>query len=160
MKDIYTISKIRNSILALRDWELVLLILLLNFLNNYIFSVVSDLFDISLSKGFDDNYTIKEKIVLFVVVAPLIETLLFQYLVIEICKSFKMRLKYCCFISAFVFASFHLYNVFYFLFAFTGGLLFAFLYIKGNSQKKAILLPLVAHTIYDGSVFIIKTYLT
>ena len=152
------IAKLRNILLGLRDWELILLVILLNFLNNYMFFVVSDFFEISLNKGFNDNYTIKEKLVLFIVIAPLIETLLFQYAVIEICKSIKMRLKYCCFLSAFVFALFHLYNVFYFWFTFIGGLLFAFLYAKGENKKKAIALPLIAHTIYNGFVFIVKTY--
>ncbi|TDX14330.1 CPBP family intramembrane glutamic endopeptidase [Flavobacterium sp. S87F.05.LMB.W.Kidney.N] len=153
-------SKIKNIVFGLKRWELILLVILLNFLNNYIFSVISNLFDISLNKGFNDSYTVKEKIVLFVLVAPLIETLLFQYVVIEIFKSLKMKLKYCCVLSAFVFASFHLYNIFYFLYAFTGGLLFAFLYIRGKNQKGAILLPLVAHIIYNGFVFFIKTYVT
>ncbi|MXO04046.1 CPBP family intramembrane glutamic endopeptidase [Flavobacterium sp. HBTb2-11-1] len=96
--------------------------------------------------------------VLFVIAAPLIETLLFQYAVIEIFKSIKVKLKYCCFLSAFIFASFHLYNIFYFLYAFVGGLLFAFLYVRGKNQKNAILLPLVTHIIYNGLVFISKYY--
>lgn len=152
------ITKVKNIVFGFRQWELILLIVVLNFFNNYMFSVVSDFFDIPLSKGFKDHYTFKEKIVLFVIVAPLIETLLFQYLVIEICKTIKMRLRYCCFISAIIFASFHLYNVFYFLYTFAGGLLFAFLYLRGKNQKNAILLPLVAHTLYNGIVFIIKYY--
>lgn len=154
------ISKIKNVILGLRQWELIFLIMLLNFLNNYLFSLISNFFDISLNKGFNDQYTIKEKVVLFVIVAPLIETLLFQYTVIEICKSIKMRLRYCCIISAFTFGLLHLYNIFYFLYAFSGGLLFAFLYVRGKNQKNAIILPLVAHTIYNGIVFVVKSYFT
>ncbi|MET3026306.1 CPBP family intramembrane glutamic endopeptidase [Flavobacterium sp. UW10123] len=153
------ISKIKNIVFGLKPWELILLVILLNFLNNYMFSVISNLFNISLNKGFNDHYTIKEKIVLFVLAAPLIETLLFQYGAIEIFKSLKIKLRHCCLLSAFVFASFHLYNVFYFLYAFAGGLLFAFLYVKGKNQKNAILLPLVAHIIYNGIVFISKSYL-
>ncbi|WP_433835642.1 lysostaphin resistance A-like protein [Flavobacterium anhuiense] len=152
------IAKIKNTILGLRQWELILLIVLLNFLNSYIFSIISDFFGIALNKGFNDQYTIKEKIVLFVIVAPLMETLLFQYAVIEIFKSLKVKLKYCCFISALSFALMHLYNIFYFLYAFAGGLLFAFLYIRGKNQKNAIVLPLIAHTIYNGIVFILKIY--
>ncbi|KAF2082815.1 CPBP family intramembrane glutamic endopeptidase [Flavobacterium sharifuzzamanii] len=153
------ISRIKNIVFGLKQWELILLIILLNFTNNYLFSVISNLFDISLNKGFNYHYTIKEKIVLFVIAAPLIETLLFQYAVIEILKSIKIKLIYCCFLSAFVFASFHLYNIFYFLYAFVGGLLFAFLYVRGKNQKNAILLPLVTHIIYNGIVFISKYYL-
>lgn len=152
------ISKIKNIILNLRSWELIVFVIVLNFLNNYIFFVISNFLNISLNKGFNNNYTFNEKIVLFIIVAPLIETLLFQYIVIEIFKSIKIRLKYCCILSAFVFASMHLYNIFYFLYAFVGGLMFAFLYTRGKNQKYAMLLPLIAHTIYNGIVFIIKTY--
>jgi len=152
------ILKIKNIILSLRKWELILLVIILNFLNNYVFSIFSTFFNISLNKGFNYNYTINEKIVLFVIVAPLIETLLFQCLVIEIASSFKIKTIYCCVLSALAFASSHLYNVFYFTYAFVSGLMFAFLYTRGSNQKYAILLPLTTHVIYNGIVFIIKTY--
>lgn len=151
------ISKVKNTILSLREWELVLLVLVLNFLNNYIFSVVSTFFNISLNKGFNNNYTFNEKIVLFLIVAPLIETLLFQCIVIEIAKSLKIRTIYCCILSALAFALSHIYNIFYFTYAFMGGLMFAFLYTRGKNQY-AILLPLITHIIYNTIVFIIKTY--
>ncbi|MEO8255655.1 MAG: CPBP family intramembrane glutamic endopeptidase [Flavobacterium sp.] len=141
-----------------KQWQLVLIVILLNFLNNYIFSIVSKHFSISLNKGFNDNYSITEKIVLFIIIGPVIETLLFQYVVIEICKDQKMALKYSCLVSAFIFASIHLYNVFYFLYAFVTGLMFACLYLAGKNQKNAILLPLVTHFIYNGIAFIGKTY--
>lgn len=153
------IAKIKDVILSLNYWQLILLIIVLNFLNNYIFSVVSDLFDVPLNQGFNDHYTMKEKIVLFIFVGPLIETLLFQYAVIEISKSTKMAVKYCCLLSAFAFASFHLYNVFYFSYTFVAGLLFAYLYTRGKNQRSAILLPFIAHVIYNGIVFITKYYL-
>ncbi|WJS94594.1 CPBP family intramembrane metalloprotease [Flavobacterium johnsoniae] len=152
------IAKIKSFVLDLKHWQLILLVILLNFLNNYIFSVVSDLFDVPLNEGFNDHYTIKEKIVLFIIVAPFIETLLFQYAVIEISKSIKMALKYCCLVSAFAFAAFHLYNFFYFSYAFVTGLLFAYLYTRGKNQRSAILLPFIAHVIYNGIVFIGKYY--
>ncbi|TPG45256.1 CPBP family intramembrane glutamic endopeptidase [Flavobacterium pectinovorum] len=152
------ISKIKNIALSLREWELILLVIVLNFLNNYIFSVVSTFFNISLNKGFNNNYTFNEKIVLFLIVAPLIETLLFQCIVIEMAKSLKIKTIYCCILSAFLFALSHIYNIFYFTYAFMGGLMFAFLYTRGKNQKYAILLPLITHIIYNSIVFIIKTY--
>lgn len=154
------IAKIKCIVLDLKQWQLVLLIILLNFLNNYIFSVFSDLFDVPLNQGFEDHYTFNEKLVLFVIVGPLVETLLLQYVVIEIFKSTKIALKYCCLLSALVFALLHLYNVFYFLYAFVSGLLFAFLYIRGKSERNSILLVLIAHTIYNGIAFIMKSYLS
>ncbi|MRX41313.1 CPBP family intramembrane metalloprotease [Flavobacterium sp. LC2016-23] len=152
------VSNIKKKVQSFQQWQLVVIVLLLNFLNNYIFAILAKHFSISLNKGFDDNYSFTEKIVLFIIIGPIIETLLFQYVVIEICKDQKMALKYCCLLSAFIFASLHLYNVFYFLYAFVTGLLFAYLYVAGKNEKDAILLPLVTHIIYNGIAFIGKTY--
>lgn len=152
------VSNIKKKVQSFQQWQLVVIVLLLNFLNNYIFAILAKHFSISLNKGFDDNYSFTEKIVLFIIIGPIIETLLFQYVVIEICKDQKMALKYCCLLSAFIFASLHLYNVFYFLYAFVTGLLFAYLYLAGKNEKNAILLTLVTHIIYNGIAFIGKTY--
>lgn len=152
------LSNIKKKVQSFQQWQLVVIVLLLNFLNNYIFAILAKHFSISLNKGFEDNYSFTEKIVLFIIIGPIIETLLFQYVVIEIGKDQKMALKYCCLLSAFIFASLHLYNVFYFLYAFVTGLLFAYLYLAGKNEKNAILLPLVAHIIYNGIAFIGKTY--
>lgn len=152
------ITKLKKIIQHLQQWQLVLVVILLNLLNSYTFNVLAEFFGSNLNKGFNENYTINEKIVLFIIVAPLIETCLFQYAVIEICKSQKMALKYCCLVSALIFASMHLYNVFYFLFAFVAGLLLACLYVTGRSVKNSVLITLTAHTIYNGIVFIMKIY--
>ncbi|BFM41779.1 hypothetical protein CFS9_04200 [Flavobacterium sp. CFS9] len=152
------ILKIKETIKNLHQWQLALIVIILNFLNSYIFYVIAKLFNSDLGRGFNENYTINEKLVLFVIVGPLLETVLFQYAVIEICKSGKMALKYCCLLSALVFASTHLYNVFYFLFAFVAGMLLAILYVKGRSVKNAFLLTLIAHTIYNGIIFIMNVY--
>ncbi|WP_264524783.1 CPBP family intramembrane glutamic endopeptidase [Flavobacterium sp. N502536] len=152
------ITKLKKIIQHLQQWQLVLVVILLNLLNSYTFNVLAEFFGSNLNKGFNENYTINEKIVLFIIVAPLIETCLFQYKVIEICKSQKMALKYCCLVSALIFASMHLYNVFYFLFAFVAGMLLACLYVTGRSVKNSVLITLIAHTIYNSIVFIMKIY--
>lgn len=152
------VVKIKKRIQGFEQWQLVLVVVLLNCLNSYIFEVVATLFSRSSDEGFIENYSNKEKLILFVIVGPILETLLFQYAVIEFCKRKKMALQYCCLLSAFIFASMHLYNVFYFLYAFVTGLLFAYLYLAGKNEKNAILLTLVTHIIYNGIAFIGKTY--
>ena len=152
------ILKIKEIIKSLQQWQLVLIVVLINLLSSYTFSVLAEFFSSDLNKGFDENYTITEKLVLFVIVGPLLETCLFQYGVIEICKSQKMALRYCCLVSALVFAATHLYNVYYFLFAFITGMLLACLYVTGSRVRDSFLITLIAHTIYNGIVFILKVY--
>ncbi|CAI2769216.1 CPBP family intramembrane glutamic endopeptidase [Flavobacterium collinsii] len=152
------ISKIKKNIQDLQQWQLVVIVVLISLLNSYTFSVLAEFLGSDLGKGFNENYTINEKLVLFVIVAPLLETFLCQYSVIEICKRIKMALRYCCLVSALVFASMHLYNVFYFLFAFAGGMMLAGLYVTGRSVKNSFIITLITHTIYNGIVFILNIY--
>lgn len=152
------ISKVKKIFQDLQQWQLLLVVILINLLNSYTFNVLAQFLGSDLGKGFNENYTINEKLVLFVIVAPLLETFLFQYAVIEICKRRKIALRYCCLLSALIFAANHLYNVFYFFFAFVGGVLLAMLYVKGRSVKNSFLLTLIAHTIYNGIIFIMKIY--
>lgn len=152
------IIKIRKTIQNFEQWQLMIIVILLNFLSSFIFSFLADFFSTSLGKGFNHNYSTTEKLVLFVIIAPILETLIFQYAVIEICKRVKIALKYCCFISALAFAFCHLYNIFYFIYTFVAGLMFAYLYTRGANQKQAILYPFIVHIIYNGAVFIDKVY--
>ena len=150
--------KLNTMIKKIKQWQLAIIVILLNFLNSFVFSRVASLFYITLNKGFNDHYSVKEKIILFVIAGPIIETFLFQYAVIEISRSKKIALKYCCLLSAFVFALSHLYNFFYFLYAFVAGLMFAYLYSVGKNSNNAIVLTLITHIIYNGIVFIMKFY--
>lgn len=152
------VSKIKKIAQDSEQWQFMLFIILLNFLSSFIFSTLAELFYSSLGEGFNRNYSFNEKIVLFVIIAPILETLIFQYAIIEICKRIKMALKYCCLVSALAFAIFHLYNIFYFLYAFIAGLMFAYLYIKGKNIRNAILYSLIGHVIYNGIVLIIDCY--
>lgn len=152
------VVKIKKRIQGFEQWQLVLVVVLLNCLNSYIFEVVATLFSRFSDEGFNENYSNKEKLILFVIVGPILETLLFQYTIIEFCKRKKMALEYCCLLSAFIFSSMHLYNVFYFLYAFVAGTLLAFLYLSGKSKKNAILITAAAHIIFNGIVFISKVY--
>ncbi|QSB29101.1 CPBP family intramembrane glutamic endopeptidase [Flavobacterium sp. CLA17] len=152
------VLKIKKTVQSFQQWQLMLIIILLNFLSSYIFEVIATLFSRSSDEGFNENYSNKEKLILFVIVGPILETLLFQYAIIEFCKRKKMALQYCCLLSAFIFASMHLYNIFYFLYAFVGGLMFAYLYLAGRNKKNAILITAATHIIYNGIVYIAKVY--
>lgn len=87
-----------------------------------------------------------------VLAAPLIETIIFQFIIIEILYE-KVRKEIICLISALFFASSHLYNVLYFVFALILGFAFAYLYFIGRVNKKAFQYVYLTHLTYNLIAF-------
>jgi membrane protease YdiL (CAAX protease family) len=143
-------------LIKLDKWKLILLAVLINLLNSFFYSFISNIFfETKLSKGFRPFGSLTEEIILAILVAPLFETFIFQYGVFETFKK-KYNSFTCCLISAFLFGLLHLYNGFYFLFAFFAGLLLAYVYYIGSLTKKGILITLLVHFIYNALAVILK----
>jgi membrane protease YdiL (CAAX protease family) len=142
----------------LDKWKIILLAVIINFLNTFFFSFISNVFfNMKLSKGFRSFDSLMDEIIIAILVAPLVETIIFQYGIIE---TFKSRYKplICCIISAFLFALIHMYNYFYFLFAFFSGLVLAYVYYIGNINRKGILFVFLVHFIYNSIGVILKHF--
>ena len=91
-----------------------------------------------------------------VVVAPFIETLLFQSLIIEIiCKIIKRPRKNICIaviVSSLAFALNHPYSTSYFLITLGAGMILALAYYLGRYRKEsAIILVFLIHSLYNLS---------
>jgi membrane protease YdiL (CAAX protease family) len=89
-----------------------------------------------------------------VILAPLIETLLFQSLIIEIiCKIIKRPRKNICIalmVSSLAFAFNHTYSLGYFIITFFGGTILALAYYLGRYRKEsAIILVYIIHAMYN-----------
>ena len=89
-----------------------------------------------------------------VLVVPLIETLLFQSLIIEIiCKIIKRPRKNICLalmVSSLAFAFNHTYSLGYFIITFFGGIILALAYYLGRYRKEsAIILVFIIHAMYN-----------
>ena len=89
-----------------------------------------------------------------VLVVPLIETLLFQSLIIEIiCKILKRPRKNICIavmVSSLAFAFNHTYSLSYFIITFFGGIILALAYYLGRYRKEsAIILVFIIHSMYN-----------
>ncbi|SHG59185.1 CAAX protease self-immunity [Flavobacterium micromati] len=106
-------------------------------------------------KGFEN---LNEEFILVVFLAPILETLLFQYLIINFFLT-KTKSHYACIISSFAFALQHLYNSFYFIFALFIGFIFAYLFIIGVKKNYGFILVATAHSLYNFIVFILKHFL-
>jgi len=91
-----------------------------------------------------------------VIVVPLIETLLFQSLIIEIiCRIIKRPRKNICIavmVSALAFALNHTYSLGYIIMTFFWGIIFAIAYYLGRYRKEsAIILVFLIHSFYNLS---------
>lgn len=91
-----------------------------------------------------------------VIVAPLLETLLFQSLIIEIiCKIIKRprnNIYFAVMVSSLAFAFNHTYSLSYFIITLGAGLILAVAYYLGRYRKEgAIILVFLIHSIYNLS---------
>ncbi|WP_368077846.1 lysostaphin resistance A-like protein [Maribellus luteus] len=98
-------------------------------------------------------------VLLTVFLAPIVETLLFQLLVIEaIRKIIKRPRKNICLallLSSTVFALSHTYSLGYFFITYLGGIVLALAYYLGRYRREnAFFVVFVIHSLYNLSVFI------
>lgn len=151
------LTKIHDCLVNTNSVILVLLFVFINIILSMLLSFLSrNMIDKYLTNG-SGFKSIKDALLMGVIMAPLIETFIFQYAIIETVKK-KNSLLIACIVSAFVFAILHWYNFYYFLFAFVSGMFLAYLYCLGKTIIKGLLLVLSAHALYNLFVFTI-TYL-
>ena len=103
----------------------------------------------SLASGFKSFRSIGEEILLGIFLAPILESLIFQLMIIEATRK-KLPTYGCCLLSALAFGSVHYYNIFYFMLAFFTGMLFAYLYLLGGSIRKGFFLIVVTHMLHNS----------
>jgi len=86
-----------------------------------------------------ENLTIIEKLIAFIIIAPFIETFIFQFIIIEILLSFiKKNEVLVILLSGFLFGFahyFNAYNIIYSILAMVAGILFASIYIIAKDRK-------------------------
>ena len=149
------VRKVHTFISNLKNSKLIVLFVFVNLLLARSFSFLSRIFNKKeISEGFDGFSSISQEILFGIILAPIVETFIFQFLIIETLKN-KLAPLYVCFVSALIFGLTHSYNLFYFLFGLFGGLTFAYLYYLGKSKIRGFLLVLITHALYNSFVFTI-----
>ena len=147
------LEKIHLYLVGLNKPLLIALFIIVSILNSLLFSLLSYLITGNgLRNDAMDNMDTKDQFFIAVLVAPIIETLIFQYALIESIRQ-KIKPSYACLLSAFAFALVHFYSVYYFLFALIGGLTFAYMYYLEKSVIKSILVVLTAHILYNLLIY-------
>jgi len=131
-------------------------------LTSTFFSCIADLFgDSDLLSGADfSKFTKVEEFFMVVAVAPLLETLLFQYIPIKVVRLFVKDTHYAIVGSAISFALSHYHNWFYILNTFLIGLIFGYAFIASEKRLYSpFLIVFFIHSLYNLYAFIVKNYL-
>ncbi len=148
------LEKTHLYLISLNKAQLIILFVVINTLNSLLFSAVAYFITgIGLRNHSIDNMSAINQFLIAVILAPVIETVIFQYALIESIRQ-KIQPLYACFFSALAFAFVHFYSVYYFLFALISGLIFAYLYLLEKSVIKGSLLVLTAHILYNLLIYL------
>ncbi len=112
-------------------------------------------FDKKINEGFVRFTSIWMEILIGIFCAPIVETLIFQYAIIETVKK-RFNITFACLGSAFLFSILHFYNIFYFLYSFIAGLLLAYAYCLPGNIKRGLILTLTVHITYNIVVMLLS----
>lgn len=123
----------------------------------FISSEIVEVFAPSSFDVFDEKFSLGEIFFLSVFLAPLIETFLFQYLIIEVLLYYKINKSLVIVISGLLFVLFHNYNWVYVFFAIFPGLLYASYYIFLKMRKKTFPFHTIVglHSLYNLTLFLL-----
>lgn len=147
------LENIHLYLIGLNKFRLIVLFIVINVLNSLSFSFLAYFITGNgLRNHSIDNMSAKDQFLVAVFLGPIIETLIFQYALIESVRQ-KIRPLYACILSAFAFALAHFYSVYYFLFALISGLIFAYMYYLEKSVIKSFLVVLTAHFLYNLLIY-------
>ncbi|WP_428657428.1 CPBP family glutamic-type intramembrane protease [Runella sp.] len=101
-----------------------------------------------------------EIFVITVIIAPIIETLVFQYGAIKISRKIVKNIHFQAFISASLFAISHCYNFLYAMNILAAGLVFGYAFIISEQRKYyPFWIIFFIHSLYNFHVFLIRTFL-
>ena len=107
------------------------------------------------------NLSSVEIFILTVIVGPLIETIIFQYLIIEFLLRFKkIKTNIIILVSALAFGCWHYYNLIYVLVTCVGGFIYASYYLYLKTKETESPLPLLyifsLHALWNFLSFILN----
>ena len=139
----------RYSIISLTVRTLVVLILYASFWLALFASKTIETVNNSTIEDFEDSI----KILLIVAIAPIIETLIFQSLIVHVLlKLYKGVYKYCVVVilSTATFALTHSYDIYHFLYAIGLGFVFVMYYLVVlNQRHNPIVATIALHSIFN-----------
>lgn len=137
------------------------IILFLAILNGYFFNWINDTF-FNYNNNFENglkDFSIIEKFIIIIIVGPIIETLIFQYLPNEALEKLKViNKKILIIMPSILFAACHYYKPIYIVMTFFSGILLNTFYIKCKTQTNLyFVLTVLLHSMYNlyGYLFVV-----
>lgn len=129
--------------------------LIFNILAHVVFALLSNGAEVSHMPGRIEKYTTFSFILTVTIIAPLIETLLIQYLPVKICQAIFRKYKYSScitvFLSSLLFASLHMIDVLYFSVVLFSGFIWAFsCLIFMRKKRHPFVFTAITHACYNG----------
>lgn len=129
---------------------LFLLTLVVSILNGYLFIWLHNYLGFKADQSGLESLSHTVKIITVLLVAPLLETWLFQYIPIELTMRYTKRKTLAVAMSAILFACVHCYNVVYIAMALIGGIILALFYLYSKKQNKSpFLATFLLHFCYN-----------
>ena len=134
--------------------------LALAILNGYFFNFINDkFFHFTSDENGLAHLPIEAKLAIIVFLAPIIETVIFQFIPIEILKNTKLRNPvFLILIPSLIFAGAHWYHFIYIIMAFVGGIILNYYYVETQKiSKYSFLLVVLLHSLYNlyGFIFVV-----
>lgn len=132
---------------------------ILQIIISYIFGIVAEFLNINDAlKGVDfSKLSNLEIFTIAVIIIPLIETLIFQYFIINIWIYTKKNIYIGIFLSSMFFAISHAYNIIYVINMFIMGLILAYSFVLSKNRKwKAFWVVYSIHSLYNFFVFLYR----
>lgn len=143
----------------LAKFILIQIILIIGF--SIIFKLILHFFSIEIegntSVTLFDNKPIFLKFILFVILGPILETLIFQFLPYLILSNFlrgRNKKIIIIIVSALFFAFTHWYGIFYFIYALAIGLILMFSYLSRLKKGDSFQAILIIHTLFNCLAFL------
>lgn len=126
------------------------------FIFQFLSSVIANYFNPELTSTGLRFSSLIEEFIIVVIVAPILETIIFQYLIIETLLNLKLATLPCVIISALLFGVSHWYNLAYVIVLTIVGFIFAYYYValRHQSYYNKLTLVILLHALSNSIVFI------
>ncbi len=149
------LKKLIQNISYLDNYKIVILFYLIDVL-------ISSIFSYLLFKNSTDSYkfsTLGEEFFIAVIVAPILETYIFQHILINILEKKTNNLNIIILSCGILFGIMHIYNIGYFLKGLISGVIYGILYISIRFKKSNPVLNVsICHSIYNLTAFLINNF--
>lgn len=162
IKTLRKVKSIHNYLLSCNKLLFIFLMFMLSAVLTVLFSPLFDLLDASATQAHESPHNLDSRIyefLKFVIVAPLFETFIFQFLIIETLSYLRIRKITIIFISAFIFSITHYYSIGYIAHAFILGLVLSYSYVIYENRLHSFLIVYMIHLLRNTMAFIVLNLL-